>query len=81
MNVLHLGNPLLREKSLPVEQVTDEIRQLAEYMFVLMEQENGVGLAAPQIGKLIRMFVLTADDEVKRVFINPQIIKTSTETC
>jgi len=81
MNVLHLGNPLLREKSLPVEQVTDEIRQLAEDMFVLMEQENGVGLAAPQIGKLIRMFVLTADDEVKRVFINPQIIKTSTETC
>lgn len=81
MNVLHLGNPLLREKSLPVEQVTDEIRQLAEDMFVIMEQENGVGLAAPQIGKLIRMFVLTADDNIRRVFINPQIIKTSTETC
>ena len=42
-------------------------------------EADGVGLAAPQIGKSIRMFVAMADDDVKRVFINPQIIKTSEE--
>jgi len=81
MKILHLGDELLRQKSLPIEEVNDEIRQLAEEMFQTMETGNGVGLAAPQIGILKRMFVIIADDEIRRVFINPQIISTSTETC
>ena len=42
---------------------------------------KGIPFAAPQVGKLLRLFVLEADDNIKRVFINPQIIATSTETC
>ena len=77
MEIVHLGNPVLREKSLPVEEVNDEIRSMIAEMFDLMIEAQGVGLAAPQVGKLLRMFVIIADDEIRRVFINPQIIATS----
>ncbi len=79
MKVLQLGECLLREKSLPVTEITDEIRELARNMFFTLQQESGVGLAAPQIGRLLRMFVVCADDGVNRAFINPQIIATSNE--
>ncbi len=81
MEILRLGNDTLRQKSEPVEKVTDEIRQLVEEMFKTMDAGKGVGLAAPQVGILKRLFVITADDGVRRVFINPQIIATSQETC
>lgn len=81
LDITKLGEDVLRQVAVPVPEVNDEIRQLAEDMFETMIDANGVGLAAPQIGKSIRMFVLIADDDVKRVFINPQIIKTSEEVC
>jgi peptide deformylase len=81
LDIVKLGTPSLREKSVPVEEINEEIKQLAEDMFETMIEANGVGLACPQIGKNIRMFVLIADDDVRRVFINPTIIKTSEETC
>ena len=56
------------------------MRALFEEMFKTMTSANGVGLAAPQVGIAKRFFVLTADDDVKRVFINPEITKTSAET-
>lgn len=75
-----LGDDILRQVAEPVTEVNDEIRQLAEDMFETMDDADGVGLACPQIGRSIRMFVLMADDNVRRVFINPQILKTSEET-
>lgn len=81
MEILQLGDELLRQKSEPVTEVDDEIRSLAEKMFETMEKGKGVGLAAPQVGILKRMFVVIADDEVRRVFINPQIIATSSKMC
>ncbi len=80
LDVVKLGEDVLRQKAQPVAEVNDEIRQLAEDMFETMIEADGVGLAAPQVGKSIRMFVVIADDDVRRVFINPQIIKTSQET-
>ena len=80
LDIVKLGEESLRQPSIPVAEVNDEIKQLAEDMFDTMIEADGVGLAAPQIGKNIRMFVLSADDDVRRVFINPQIIKTSEET-
>ena len=80
LDVVKLGDENLRKKSEPVTEVNDDIRQLALDMFETMIELDGVGLAAPQVGKNIRMFVLIADDDVRRVFINPQIIKTSQET-
>ncbi|MCR5285820.1 MAG: peptide deformylase [Treponema sp.] len=79
LDIVKLGEESLREKSVAVEEVNDEIKQLANDMFETMIEADGVGLAAPQIGRNIRMFVVIADDDIRRVFINPQIIKTSEE--
>lgn len=79
LRITKLGEDILRQKAEPVPEINDEIRQLAQDMFETMLEADGVGLACPQIGKSLRMFVLIADDDVRRVFINPQIIKTSEE--
>ena len=79
LEVTKLGEEVLRKKAEPVTEINDEIRALVEDMFETMIEKDGVGLAAPQIGKSLRLFVVIADDDVRRVFINPQIIKTSTE--
>lgn len=82
LKICKLGEEVLRKKSVPIkdEEINDELRALAEEMFETMENANGVGLACPQIGKNIRMFVAEADDDIKRVFINPQIIATSDDS-
>jgi len=80
MKVIQLGNETLRQKALPVEDINDEIRLLVREMFETMEREEGIGLAAPQVDKSIRLFVVRADDGIERTFINPQIIATSQET-
>lgn len=80
MEILHLGDERLRQKSVPVAEVNDELRAIINQMFDIMDSHDGVGLAAPQVGILQRFFVLRSDDDIKRVFINPQIIQTSAET-
>ena len=82
LKIYKLGEEVLRQKSLPIkdEEINDDLRALAEEMFETMDNANGVGLACPQIGKNIRMFVATADDDVRRVFINPQIVATSDDS-
>lgn len=79
LNVTKLGEEILRKKAEPVPEINDEIRELVNDMFDTMIENNGVGLAGPQVGKSLRLFVIIADDDVRRVFINPQIIKTSTQ--
>ncbi len=78
MQIVKLGTETLREKSRPIQEVTEEIKALAAEMLSTMYREEGVGLAAPQIGKNIRMFVVD-DGSGPRVFINPQITGMSRE--
>ncbi len=82
LKIYKLGEEVLRQKSVSIkdEEINDELRALAQEMFETMENANGVGLACPQIGKNIRMFVAMADDDVRRVFINPQIVATSDDS-
>jgi peptide deformylase len=80
MEILQLGNDLLRQKSQPVAEITGETRKLIADMFHHMEAANGVGLAAPQVGVSQRLFIVKVEDKVRRVFINPAIIETSLET-
>jgi len=54
----HYGDPVLRKKARPIAAVTPELRKLAEQMIATMYASRGVGLAAPQIGKSIRLIVL-----------------------
>ncbi len=81
LEIIKLGEDILRQTAEPVEEINDEIRQLINDMFETMIEAQGVGLAGPQVGKSLRLFVAMADDDVKRAFINPQIIKTSETVC
>lgn len=76
------GEEVLRKKSKKVEEINLRIRMLIEDMFETMYDANGVGLAAPQVGVLKRIFVVDTGEEGQRqVFINPEIISEEGETC
>jgi peptide deformylase len=76
--ILHYPDKRLRTKAEPVREVTPEIRALVDDMAETMYAAPGVGLAAPQIGEALRIFVIdiAASDEPSdlRVFINPEIV-------
>ncbi|MGN0738712.1 MAG: peptide deformylase [Treponema sp.] len=79
LRITKLGEEILRQVAVDVqpEEINDEFRALTEEMFETMIAANGVGLAAPQVGIGKRFFVIIADDDVRRVFVNPQIVSTS----
>ena len=81
MRITKLGEDILRQKAVPfeMEEINDDLRSFIDEMFDTMNEANGVGLAGPQAGISKRIFVVVADDEIRRVFINPQIISTSSE--
>lgn len=58
LEILTYPNPLLREVSEPVTEFGPELKKLAEDMLETMYDANGIGLAAPQVGKLLRMLVI-----------------------
>ena len=70
------GDEALRKKSKPVEEINERVLTLLEDMADTMYDADGVGLAAPQVGILKRIFVIDIyDDEGLRVFINPEILE------
>lgn len=77
--ILKYGDPLLRQKSKEVAKISKKIQTLAEDMIDTMYANNGVGLAAPQVGELLRIFVIDVSDPKDGynpiVLINPKIIK------
>ncbi|MBQ9205596.1 MAG: peptide deformylase [Treponema sp.] len=83
MKIYKLGEEIIRQKCVPVEldEINDSLRETFNEMFETMLAADGVGLAAPQIGVAKRYFVIISDDDVRRVFINPQIISTSNDLC
>ena len=76
------GDAVLRKKALDIKKDTD-VKELVQDMFETMVAAHGIGLAAPQIGRAVRLFVVdgtTLDEEpeladFKKVFINAQIVK------
>ncbi len=79
--VLKYGEKSLREPSKEVHKVSRKITDLVQDLLDTMYAQNGVGLAAPQVGENLRVFVIdvSTNDEPLRplVFINPKIIKKS----
>jgi peptide deformylase len=57
LSILHYPADALRKKALPVEKIDDEARAIAQRMLDLMFEAEGIGLAAPQVGLGIRLFV------------------------
>ncbi len=80
--IIAFGHPVLKKKAQEIIKGEIDVVQLASDMYDTMHHAQGIGLAAPQIGKSIRMFVADAspleDEEIgdwKQVFINPEIIE------
>jgi len=83
------GNSVLRKKSEPIDSSFTNVKELVENMFETMHNAGGVGLAAPQIGEDIRVFVIDfakiedkKDPELSKFcisMINPEILETSEE--
>ena len=78
MNILPIkiyGSPVLREKAVPVEKITDDLISLIVDMKKSLAYHQGIGLAANQIGVARRLFLADGGGGLK-VFINPRIIET-----
>lgn len=90
--IIGYGNPILKTTSKDINNSYPNLKQLIDDMYETMYNANGVGLAAPQIGKSIRLFIIdTAPflnigeneiegikvESIKQIFINPVIIKES----
>jgi peptide deformylase len=73
LEVRRYGDPILRQKARPVEEVTPEIRALIADMIDTMHHEIGVGLAAPQVGATLRLLVMDDGKGVARALVNPEI--------
>lgn len=76
MEILTSMNPILRKTSKPVAKVTKELRQLIDNMEETLHAAPGVGLAAPQVGVLIRLIIADIGEGVHALF-NPRIVKKS----
>lgn len=80
LNLVLAPNNVLLKPCLPVNKITDKHRILIIQMFELMKKHNGVGLSAPQVGRLLRILVMDtthAKDGVRKAMINPEIINLS----
>jgi peptide deformylase len=76
-SILAYGDPILRQQAMSLEQGTD-VSNLVAAMFATMDKAGGIGLAAPQIGYAIRLFVVdlqlaSRSKESKKVYINPKL--------
>ena len=89
--IVAYGNPVLKKKANDIDPVADEVQELIDNMWETMYNANGVGLAAPQVGKSWRIFIIdpspfAADESLsdaekkeleslKQTFINPEILE------
>jgi peptide deformylase len=80
LKVVKYGDPILQQEGKLIAEFDGKLAELVENMFETMYAEKGVGLAAPQIGESIKLFVMDCSggkDPARRfAFINPQIVET-----
>lgn len=78
-NIREQGDSVLNKVCKEVKEVNQRTKQLIEDMFDTLYEAEGVGLAAPQVGILKRIFVIDCTGEEPLVFINPTILETAGE--
>lgn len=74
-----LGSPVLRERSEPVDVVTDDTRDLIDDLFETMYAAKGIGLAANQVGVATRIAVVDTGGETRLALINPRVVESQGE--
>jgi len=72
-------DPVLRKKARKVTSIDDSVQRLIDNMIETMHKSSGVGLAANQVGALLRIVVIHIPDEELLVLINPEIVETKGE--
>ncbi|MGQ9487270.1 MAG: peptide deformylase [Armatimonadota bacterium] len=81
--IVKYPDPILRQVAEPIKRITPEVRQLVSFMRRAMQDANGIGLAAPQVGVSIRLILYTdfTNEEQPQVhaLINPVILKMAGE--
>jgi len=92
LKIVTIGDPVLRVKARPVEEFNAELQKFIDDMIETMRSADGVGLAAPQVGRSIRLALIESLPEVDEdekpiegsrelyVLLNPEIVKRSTDT-
>lgn len=75
-NIVTQGDPILRKHCREVDKVDDRIRMILDDMVETMRDAKGVGLAAPQIGMMRRIFVAEPEEGRVYYFVNPEILET-----
>jgi len=80
LDIVKIGDEVLREKCTPVTVFDDSLHILIEAMYETLENADGIGLAAPQVGVDKRFFIVSLPDGTKKEFINPEITGYSVET-
>ncbi len=73
LDIRVLGDPILRMETEPVAEVTGELRRLIDDMFTTMYAAEGIGLAAPQVGRTERLAIVDVEG-AKYTLINPEIV-------
>lgn len=81
LDIRVLGDPVLRQETRVVDQVTDEHRRLIDDMFATMHAAKGIGLAAPQVGRTERVAVVDVEGGAQPIaLVNPEIVSASSTT-
>ena len=85
LDIRRAGDPVLKEKAKPVAKITKPVRSLLDNMVQTMQEADGVGLAAPQVGVSLRVVVIDVGEGLIEL-INPEIVasegcETGTEGC
>lgn len=86
LRVVAYGDPVLRKESEDIGPDYPNLDKLIEDMFVTMKESSGVGLAAPQVGLNINLFIIDTtviqdnQDKLKKVFINPEVVEFTGDT-
>lgn len=76
LHIIYDGDPILRKKSEQIKKITPKIRKLIDDMFETMYADNGIGLAAPQVGLNQRVIVIDTQNRKSKpiAMVNPEII-------
>lgn len=77
MEIYKFGADILRASALEVSEITEEIKELLDDMIETLILAPGIGLAGPQVGKPLRLFVMNVTEGVYDKIINPEIISSS----
>lgn len=77
-NIVKEGDPVLTKRCRPVEKFDEKLAQLIDDMIDTLRKAGGVGLAAPQVGILRRVFIMILEEDGEVIeAVNPEIVKAS----